>query len=516
MIKRDSAPPPAPRSIRRYTNLTLSTGTYMSDHRMRSARQRRVRQCAVSNIVSGTSVFVAALLIIVPPIAAQSRPAVVTDNDNTVSQSQAGGSLALEHATIVDVQSGRLLADQTVVIIGNRINAIGAAGNVRLPTGTRVIDARGRYLIPGLWDMHVHLWGYSRIMYPLFVAYGVTGIRGMSEVFPLDSLLQWRRETAAGTRVGPPRQIVTGGFLQTEDDPGERALWGDDGMIITTTPDIARRAVDSLKTAGVDFIKVHSISRPDVFFAIMDEARRLKIPVAGHLPGGVTPGEASDSGLRSIEHGADLRAFTCAGRDGAAPPVDAARDLAERFARNGTWLVPTVVTYHYMTHRAPDHLRYWPAALHDQQLFWGEVSDAQANATPLECRARGIAARLHQAGVRLLTGTDTSPWSGAILPGLSVHEEMDFLVQGGVSPLDALRAATLHPAQYLEATDSLGTVATGKLADLVLLDADPLTDIRNTTKINAVIANGRYFDQAALDALMVEAEQTAADEGRQP
>jgi len=307
-----------------------------------------------------------------------------------------------------------------------------------------------------------------------------------------DSLPRWRREIAAGTRVGP-RVVAAGPLVQLGAAFDTVRGWPLD--VGVSTPAQARRVVDSLQQAGVDFIKVHDDFPRDVYFALAAEARRIGIPFAGHLPQSVTLAEASDSGQHSIEHTVDFWG-PCWRVDSAGEQQCAA--LAAQFRRHGTWFTPTVFTPEpdtvqrpapeWYAHYVPDTTK--PGWSFEDQLW--------------------IVHQSHRFGMPLLAGTDAAIGLGMIAGPESkqapaIHRELERLVDAGLSPLEALQTATLNPAKYLGATDSLGTVAPGQVADLVLLDANPLVDIRHTRQIRAVVANGRYFDRAALDGLITAA-----------
>lgn len=393
--------------------------------------------------------------------------------------------LAFIGVTIVDVENGRLLPDQTVVVIGNRMQTVGSVSSVRPPKEAQVVEGRGRYLMPGLWDMHIHVFDAPDLFYPLLVANGVTGVREMSQVFPIDSTLHWRREIVAGTRVGP-RVIGTGGFLYgaLDTDRNPTPVWNPVNVLVVATPDQARRTVDSLRTAGVDFIKFRDFLPRDVYFAVAAEARRLGLPFVGHPQGTRVPMiEASDSGQRSVEHINDFPACLGPTGDLKSPGLEECKELAARFTKNQTWFTPTII-----------------ATL---PLMKGStaVSMKAVNAV------KAIMAVMRQGGVPLLAGSDAGPNSfyPSHAPGFSLHDELACMVEFGLTPAEALRTATVNAAKYLNATDSLGTIEAGKAADLVLLEADPLADIHHTMKIGGVVANGRYFDRAALDALVAGA-----------
>lgn len=447
--------------------------------------------------------------------------------------------IAFVNASVVDVENGRTVADRTVLIRGNRIVDVGPASRRRYPAGTALVDAAGKFLIPGLWDMHVHVtWGgMASWSFPLLVAHGVTGVREMGA--DVDSLLYWRGRTARGEIVGP--RIVGTGPLLDGVPPARPEV----SLVVRTAAE-ARHAVDSLAARGVDFIKVYEMLQRDVFLAIMNGARRIGLPVSGHVPLTVDAGEASDLGMRSLEHLRNLdlacssvadsirEAHAAALRDGGGRPgmqlrtemhrLRAARvratydpagctELLQRLARNGTWLVPTLsVASVYLLH--PDtsdagraRLRYVPAALRNEwqnfarQAALRPPNIAMVQADGLAALRRMVAlARTHKVG--MLAGTDLAPVIAWIFPGFSLHDELSLLVGAGLSPGEALQAATMNPARYLGVADSLGTVAAGSVADLVLLDANPLQDIRNTQRIRGVMLNGQYLDRRALDRLL--------------
>jgi imidazolonepropionase-like amidohydrolase len=418
------------------------------------------------------------------------------------STAPAGVPLVFDGVSVLDVQAGRLVPAQRVVIVRNRIQAMGSAREVKRPQGARVINARGKYLIPGLWDMHAHnlrsLMGSGIVKassvleaadhYAIYLAHGVTGVRDVGASIPLDSLLQWRREVGAGTRVGP-RVFLSGPYLDSRMEPGWGSLTRDGPAALSiTTPDEARRAVDTLKAAGADVVKIHEdgMSR-EIYFAIAAESRRVGIPFVGHLPRAVSMAEASDSGQRSVEHSLTFSG-PCMQIDSVGNwPSDSGikqqcAALIAKFLRNGTWLDPNMVSQ--------DTLR-------DVRLVHAVRPFGLPFLVGTDYPVTGG-----------LLGTADMPMTMRIAPPW-VHQELRLFVKAGLTPAEALQIATLNSAKSLGATDSLGSIAPGQVADLVLLDADPLADITNTTKIRAVVANGRYFDRAALDALLRQTERAA-------
>lgn len=448
-------------------------------------------------------------------------------------------ALAIEHVTIVDVRDGRLIRDQTVLVAGSKIMAVGASTNLRTPRGARVVDGRDRYLIPGLWDMHDHAAGDGqrsrRVLLPMIVANGVTGTR---EMIGDRSVLAIRDDIRRGVLLGP-RMIVGSPILD-----GPSPMW--EGSIPVTTEADGKRVVDSLVHQGYDFIKIYQFLSRDAYRGIAEEARRQHIPFVGHVPLSMKVSEASDAGQRSIEHGigislecstneTDIRrglvaaathvpaglpahgALLSLGEDEPLSTVSEAKcdRLFARLAENGTWVVPTLILHRAHALGGDSSTRHDPRLRHlpaQWRATWeGMVAHRPPPAGPAFQRVNKAqlryASAMSRAHVSLLVGTDAmNPF---VFPGFAVHEELALLVEAGLTPLEALRAATIAPAVFLHATDSLGTIDRGKLADLVLLDANPLTDIRNTSRIRAVVLGGRFLDRAALDSTLTAAEKAA-------
>ncbi len=435
---------------------------------------------------------------------------------------------------MIDVATGATRPDYTVLITGNRIAFVGPAANARIPSGARVLDGRGKFLIPGLWDMHVHgfVYVFSDFAGPLMIANGVTGARDMG--YYVDTTLNWRSLIGAGREVGP--RLVIGARV---DGPVNKA--GFVSHVVTEEDGV--RAVDTLvrKKDGsrrADFIKPYSWVPRAAYFGLAAESRKLNVPFGGHVPYAVSVVEASNAGQRSIEHEDDLMR-ACSSRDSVlrakfgdtttlAPGVQLAviraqaqelratydpakcRSVIETLVLNHTWVTPTLVVYQPYAHgfdsasTHPELSKYVPGLV--QGGWMRRVAGLEPSDT-LVVRSYFSFERtrdLENAGVKLLAGTDMP--QAFIYPGFSLHEELSLLVRSGLTPLEALRAATYNPAEYLGALDSLGTVSQGKLADLVLLDADPLVNIGNTRRISAVIANGRLFDSTARAGLLSHVE----------
>jgi imidazolonepropionase-like amidohydrolase len=422
-------------------------------------------------------------------------------------------SIAITRVSVIDVDASISRADQTVVIQGNRIVRVGPSGSVAVPSGARIVDGRGKFLVPGFWDMHVHTAiSGGRDLLSLYVANGVTGVRDMAGDW--DTLKSWRSEIGRGQLVGP-RIIASGPYLEGGDVPIPHLL--------ARNAAEASAGVDSLIALGVDFIKVHSQLNAESYFAIARRARERGVVFAGHVPRVVGAAAASDSGQKSIEHLLGIPAectptdsvalqprYAVQGAIGRCSSEDLA-PLYAKFVRNGTYVTPTftaqVEVAAWPTRAVPgDSLaHYLPKAVRDYVAQIFPMPDSippnadSVGRAMLEKRLRQVAA-MQRAGVHILTGTDAPLRNSP--PGFGLHEELTLLVRGGMSPIEVLRSATLEPARYFGMLDSLGTIAAGKLADLVLLDANPLQDIRNTRRISAVVANGRLYVGAERERLL--------------
>jgi imidazolonepropionase-like amidohydrolase len=449
---------------------------------------------------------------------------------------------------VVDVKDGSLHPDHTVLVEGTLIVAVGPADTVRIPDGSDVIDATGGYLIPGLWDMHVHSVDNVAVdrstesvaakdwHFPLFLAHGVTGVRNMNDGtgdVTLELSRRIRRQLAEGDLRGPPRFLTTGPSLD-----GDPPL-GSNPVVVRTAAE-ARAAVEHLSSNGADAVKVYENLSREAYFAIVDEARRRKIPVDGHVPFRVTPHEAAHAGQRTVEHPdalaagcsttaeAERKRFENVLADYASLPEDEkflamfrhvralydSRDPAacasaiDAYRRSGVAVTADLVAYHHVVHAEQvlsdsTRMRLVPQAIRrnwERALDSETTREFQAILRPIVPLELANVRLVHEAGVLLLAATDVGvPFQ---VPGISLHVELERLVEAGLSPHKALQTATLNPARVLKMTDSLGTIEPRKLADLVLLDANPLEDIRNTQKIRAVVADGRLYRRADLDRLL--------------
>jgi imidazolonepropionase-like amidohydrolase len=441
--------------------------------------------------------------------------------------------IAITDVNLIDVTGGAVIEHSTVVFSGGRIVDVGKSANVHIPHSAQVVDGSGRFLIPGLWDMHVHMvfgdwFPQSReIVLPLFVANGVTGVRDMGG--ELEVLQQWRREIGQGKLLGP--RIVTSGPML--DGPKPRFP----SSVAVASPEDGRKAVDDLKRRGADFIKLQSLMSRESYFAIADEARRQGIVFAGHVPDAIRAVEASNAGQKSIEHltgvfegCSNVEDELLRGPKGIKRFLETFDDakaaaLIAVFKKNRTWQAPTLVWErggNLLDQRDLQHdprARYVPASWKNGawRRFTEDILKDQAN-DDLQTRQRFVAKEIevvramHRAGIPFLAGTDTA--AGVyVFPGFSLHEEMQLLVQAGFTPLEALQCATRNPAEYLGKLSEMGTVEKGKVGDLVLLDANPLDDIANTQRIASVVAAGQYLSRTDLDRLLRSVEKAAAKHG---
>ena len=434
----------------------------------------------------------------------------------------------LTHVTVVDVVTGSEQRNTSVVIEGSRIKSVGAGLPAR--AGARIIDANGKYLIPGLWDMHVHTtfgdWfpGARDIALPLFIANGVTGVRDMGG--DLQTLQKWREHIRNGRLIGP-RMFIAGPMLDGAPLPYPAS-------VPIKNAKEAREWVDKLKARGSNFIKIQSLIPRDAYFAVADEAKKRGIAFVGHVPNAVRASEASDAGQKSIEHLTGIFEGCSDNEDRLIRGLPKTRHillqtynsarakaLISKLSTNGTWQVPTLVTERVQwtpedqNKRVQSFARYVPRywQRHTWQMVLDEINKGNAN-DDLKVRRTffkaelDIVNKMHHAGVPLLSGTDTAPgpW---VLPGFSIHDELSLLVKAGLTPIEALRTATLNPAKFLGIADQFGTIDIGKVADMVLLDADPIANIESTRKIAAVFANGRLLDRVKLDKILAGVEKSA-------
>ena len=431
--------------------------------------------------------------------------------------------LVVRHVSVIDGSGTPPSPDMIVVVTGRRITALGREGTVHPPRRATTVDGRGKFLIPGLRDMHVHLSITTESSLGAFIANGVTGVRDMGG--DLDQIDGWRREIAIGARIGP--RIVRCGPLV--DGPKKTAMY----RLTVTNAAEAQRAVDSLRQRGVDFIKVHNRVPREAYFALADECRKTGMRYAGHIPRGVSVEEASAAGQRSIEHTETLVEAAAYQPGSQAKSPEEALDtytperraaLFAEFVRNGTWYCPTLLEYHHFAFETDSSVlddprnRYLARAARE---YIEKFNPAPDRTVPVEQyagrraifrRLMGLVAEMQRAGVGLLAGTD--PPARGMVPGFSLHDELATLVEAGLTPMQALQTATRNPAVFLGELDSLGTVDKDKVADLILLEGNPLDDIRNTRRIAAVIVGGTLIRKPELRSMLERVEESVKGEFR--
>jgi imidazolonepropionase-like amidohydrolase len=421
--------------------------------------------------------------------------------------------IALVGVNVIDGSDGPALEDQVIVIRGTKIESIQARAGFDIPKTAERIDLTGKWVIPGLIDAHVHAdrWTLSR-----FLAFGVTSVRDLHHQH--DSILALSEEAALGA-IKAPRLYIAGAMID-----GAPGTWPD--ATIASDPDAARRAVDERAVANIPVIKVYTRITPALLRSVIDEAASFNLPVTAHL--GLTDAvTAAELGVKGIEHltgipeaigpaepyyaahrkgyfdGWNMFERAWAGLDSAA----LAR-VAERLAESRVRLVPTLVLHETLS-RLDD-----PAIVGSADLAYAPQSAKEGwNLPDLLTRAgwdtRSFATfragrpvqdlflrEFRAAGGEIVAGTDAG--TPMIVPGASLHEELRLLVAAGLSPLDALRAATSRAAALLGA-DSIGVLAAGKVADLVILEADPRDEIGNTRRITDVMLAGILMPQDSLD-----------------
>lgn len=478
-------------------------------------------------ILTGTALGVAGVALGLPPSAEAATRTLI----------------AIRGVTVIDA-SGGFRRGCTVLIRDDRIVDAGPAERVPVPHDATVLDGAGKFLIPGLADMHTHAVGIDDTDPELYVVNGVTTTRQMSGG---PQARAWQAQIAAGARLGPQWSIGS------RIIDGAPSLW--DGLdadgsvhVSVANPAQARSAVRQEHATGAAFIKTYTRLTRESFLAIADESARLGLPFLGHVPDFVALTEASDRGMRTVEHLFEIWYDTSSEehrlrRAVAAVPIGpgdyngwftkmhpyeyaAARNydrrkaarVFQRIARNGTFVTPTLVLH--QTNDLPEQIDrrdpryryfssgvigYWDWAL-DNLYLPGRTPARIAESQELFRRRLSLTADLAEAGVPLMTGTDLG--TTYLMPGFSVHDELALLVQAGLKPIEALTAATLNPARYLGRHDE-GTISRGAVADLVLLDADPLHDIRNTTRINSVFVRGAHIGLAQRQQMLADIEAAA-------
>ena len=444
----------------------------------------------------------------------------------------------IQNVNVVDVQHGKLLSDQAIVVSGGLIQSVTNSEDVNANDFSTVINAEGSFVIPGLWDMHAHMRAdnlppviTTEWLMPLMIANGVTGVRDMTsdcdgpEKGPvcLKQMKEWQKEIENGSLLGP-RFLSLSSFQVNPP-------WD-----YNVTEEQVRQIVRMFVEKDVDLIKVYYRLSPQAYRWITDEANKLGIAVGGHIPLQMSVSEASEEGLRSLEHARDFL-FDCfpgseAFRDSARsqdPPIDVMHNMVDQYesskcqdafqvmVENDTWYVPTHVTRRMEAFADDPDFRNDPRNQYIPGMLlqsWNQDADRVVAIDSTEYgreaymkfyrKGLEITGEAFQAGVRVLVGTDGG--DSFVYPGFGVHDELQELVSAGLTPAEALRAATIHASEFLNLTDKYGTIESGKVADFILLEENPLTDIEHTEDIKAVIFRGEYLNRDDLNALLEKAK----------
>lgn len=433
-----------------------------------------------------------------------------------------GQTIAVTDCTLIDTRYGAATAHSNIVITKDRITARGPAASTPIPTGARIVRSSGKFVIPGLWDMHVHVGEIEEDWFPLYLANGLTGLREMAASEKNASRQrQYQQDVARERRLGPELfwTLFPMDAPAISDERGARA-------------EVARRAA-----MGLSYIKIYNGLSREAYFAIADECRRRGLQMVGHIPDQVSAREVARAGQASVEH-LDGLLLACSRKEAEArwmvqhnqnawktllDTFDSAKAdaLIESFRAGGVWQTPTLVIYRIAglaeDHRLPgdapiqyarrDYLKGW-----SREAMGGPFGGLDAgSASRLFALYQDLVRRMERRGVRILAGTDT-PYPYCV-PGFALHQELALLVDAGLSPAAALRAATWNPAEFLHVSQDYGAIEPGKVADLVVLDANPLIAIANTRRIHAVVRRGHLIEADALRAMLEGVRTEVAKNG---
>ncbi len=434
----------------------------------------------------------------------------------TEQKRRAAGITAFLHVNVVPMDRELVLPDQTVIVRGDRIVEIGPAATLKVPVEATRIDGRGKYLMPGLADMHAHVMEKDQLI--LFVTNGVTTVRNMSGE---PKHIEWRNRIVEANLLGPT--IYTAGPIVDGDPP----VWPT--SVVITKPEQASTIVAEQKEAGYDFLKVYNNLTVEAYDALTQAAGKQRIPVAGHVPVKVGLEHVLKARQRCIEHldgyETALASDDCASarKNNFASLILAWLELDEQKIPNmvretreaGTWNCPTLIVYDKwippdeanvvlerdeFRYLSPAELDYHRPGNNYLKPFTPEMFEAVAAG---KSARRKLTKALHDGGARILLGTDCA--NPLIVPGFSLHEELQNFVDAGLTPYEAIKAGTHDAAEFFDALDEWGTVAAGRRADLILLDANPLDDVANVAKRIGVMVRGKWYPQndlqAKLDAL---------------
>lgn len=449
--------------------------------------------------------------------------------------------LLLKSATVVDVTNGRLLLGKAVLIRGAQIVAVVDEKQLGAYRAKKTIRLPGRFIIPGLWDSHVHFGGGEALiaenkqLLPLYLAHGITTVRDCAGDLS-ETVLDWRAQINAG-RLQGPTIFASGAKLE-----GYKPLWK--GTLEVGTPEEVGRALDGLQAAKVDFVKItENTMKPEIYLEALRQAKARGLPTSAHLAAQVTLGQAAAAGLGTVEHmpyllrgatpreaalTAQVAAGQISGRAAAEQSLASydeatARASLRQLAGQGTAVVPTLSVIRITAyldqddHRGDDYLKYIGPQLrqtYDWRVKRAALDSPEAIAYRHDSfeRSAAMLPLLAQEGVSIIAGTDAGFLNSFDYPGQALHDEIALYVRYGLTPLQALQSAVLNGPRFLGKLDQYGDLAAGKKADLVVLEANPLTDIAATRMIRAVMSKGEWLDRATLDRMLNDVETWVAQQ----
>lgn len=443
----------------------------------------------------------------------------------------------IKSGNLIEIQTGKLLAKKIIVVKGKEIVGVFDESQAKNFEAKKVIDATGKFIIPGLWDMHVHFGGGDTLiqenknLLPLYVAHGITAVRdAAADLSP--SVLQWRKEIADGALFGPTL-FTSGPKLE-----GYKSTWI--GDIEVSTKEEVNKSLDSLQKMKVNFIKItDNAIKPEIYLYILAEAKKRGIKTSGHVPFALTMDEVSAAGLGSVEHMSyvlkagstrdkEISEKVMAGKLAyrVALPMalqsfdeNTAMAVYRRMAKNGTAVVPTLSISQSTAfldqdnHQNDAYLQYLGKGL-KKTYEWRVTRAAQDSPDAITERheiyfkTTSLLPLLLKAGVTIIAGTDAGFLNSYVYPGLGLHKELEHYVKAGLTPLQALQSAIIPGPTFLN-QPQYGNIAAGKSADIVLLNQNPLENIEATQAINTVILRGEVYDRNALDAILEEVKKKA-------
>jgi imidazolonepropionase-like amidohydrolase len=430
------------------------------------------------------------------------------------------GTVAFVNVAVIPMDSERVLEGQTVVVNDGRITDLGPSSTIEVPAGVQVVEGEGKFLMPGLSDMHMHLFGAETDLL-LYLANGVTTIRDMGGAPPVQ--LEWRDEINAGTRTGP-NILQWSPMFETMDWPDSMIKdWETSGgMVNADDPEKMDSLVADYADQGYDGIKSHVVFATDVFEAVVDSAKKYGLPSDVHVPIDLI---FCEDKTRCWESFRSLDSEAVSHVEELTKVVDwsdeSIRQAAQDVAADDLWVTTTIALMRSIADQIADlegelaglpEVKYvnpgpfnsrWVPGENEYPILSQRLVDmGRPDFTTKLTADEEMLLALYEAGALLLSGSDAP--LPLMVPGFSLHDELEVMVDVGLSPFDTLRTSTYNPALYLNNLDEFGTVEPGKRGDLLLLDANPLADITNTRQIAGVMVNGRWYTRADLDAMLDE------------